>query len=276
MRQRHFLKLHSNLALGATLAELPRPRLKTVFGWNQAALRAVRAARAEPLATARTLALLHTAMYNAWAAYDDDARQTAQGVAVRLPRAERSAASKASAMSHAAWQVLAARFPPRRVCFDAQLAGLGLDPAARPGPLTPAGIGRSQALAVLESAGGNDAALPAPAAAERHIGIVRACLLAAHVSQRDGHGDDEDARLCFALADALAGALAASTGPAHAGAAAAEVLRRFTGSDRAGAGLRRTSFSGVLAAPDAAAGLLGREIGALAFDRASRYWQGKL
>lgn len=44
MRQQHFLKLHSNLALGAALAEPPRPRLKTVMGWHQAALRAIRAA----------------------------------------------------------------------------------------------------------------------------------------------------------------------------------------------------------------------------------------
>ena len=282
MRQRHFLKLHSNLALGATLAELPRPRLGTVLGWNGAALRALRANRADPLAAARTLALLHSGMYNAWAAYDDEARQTAQGVAVRLPRAERGAASKASAMSHAAWRVLVARFPARRACFDARLAALGLDPAARPGPLTPAGIGQSQALAVLESSGKDESALPAPAPADVQAtkvqaDIVCACLLAGHVSQRDGHGDDEDARLFFALANALASALVTTAGPAHAGAAAAEVLRRFTGSDRMGTGMRRAGFGETLAAGEDAQPLrLGREIGALAFDRASRTWQGKL
>jgi len=101
---------------------------------------------------------------------------------------------------------------------------------------------------------------------------------AAHVSQRDGYGDDEDAALFFALANALASALATSAGPAHPGAAAAEVLRRFTGSDRMGAGMRQTSFSDALVTADTAAGAqslpLGREIGALAFDRASRTWQG--
>ncbi len=38
MTQRHFLEPHSNLAFSATLAELPRPCLNTVLGWNQAAL----------------------------------------------------------------------------------------------------------------------------------------------------------------------------------------------------------------------------------------------
>lgn len=44
--------------------------------------------------------------------------------------------------------------------------------------------------------------------------------------------------------------------------------------------MRRASFSDALVTADTAAGaqalLLGREIGALAFDRASRTWQGKL
>ena len=33
-------------------------------------------------------------MYNAWAAYDDEARQTVHGVGIRLPRGERDAASQ--------------------------------------------------------------------------------------------------------------------------------------------------------------------------------------
>jgi hypothetical protein len=56
----------------------------TVRAWNDLALRTIGAmpfAHASP----RALALVHTCMYNAWAAYDDNARQTVHGVAVRLP-----------------------------------------------------------------------------------------------------------------------------------------------------------------------------------------------
>jgi hypothetical protein len=66
--------------------------LKTVLAWNARALRTLDAgslAHAPP----RALALVHTCMYNAWAAYDGNARQTVHGVAVRLPHAERDAAT---------------------------------------------------------------------------------------------------------------------------------------------------------------------------------------
>jgi hypothetical protein len=64
-----------------------------------------------------------------------------------------------------------------------------------------------------------------------------------------------------------------------AGAAAAEVLRRFTGSDRMGSGSATFSQAALREAlPGAgnatAALALGREVGGRVFDRASRYWQG--
>jgi hypothetical protein len=160
MRRRNFLKLGSGAAIGGALAACgahdPGPVAEqpaasgTVLGWNRLALQAIRTVQPGPPMAARSLAILHTCMYNAWAAYDDDARQTAHGVAVRLPRAERSAASKASAMSHAAYLALSDQFPALKPSFDAYMAGLGLDPAAPSGQLTPAGIGRTQTASMLD------------------------------------------------------------------------------------------------------------------------------
>lgn len=241
----------------------------TVSGWNELALRASGAAQA-----LRSLALLHTCMYNAWAAYDGDARQTTLGVAVRLPRAERDAASKSAAMSHAARRVLVDLLPALQPDVDAHMTRLGLAPAAA-GQFSPAGIGRTQAAAMLDVRAREQpfALMPAevrqPRAAGQPDSAAHWCRLARDVSERAGHDDDRDVLLFFVLANALAdAALAAgddvSVDAACAGAAA-EVLRRFTGGSRPDA------------ATSAAAGEeAGRKVGARVFDKARRYWQGKL
>jgi hypothetical protein len=81
MERRTFLRMGSAFALGNALAacgggggdkspELAAapPQLKAVVGWNQTALQAVRNAKPGPPMVARSLAVLHTTMYNAWAA----------------------------------------------------------------------------------------------------------------------------------------------------------------------------------------------------------------
>jgi hypothetical protein len=188
-------------------------------------------------------------------------------VAVRLPRAERSAASKASAMSHAAWLALSDQFPALNASFDACMAGLGLDPAAPSGPLTPAGIGRTQATGMLDVCREDGAAqapnLPVPAGEAPDLGHW--CLLAQSVSERERYDDDQDVRLFFALTNALADAAGACGDAGNAcGSAAHEVLRRFTGSAMPGAGTDGTAGQES-----------GREAGARAFDKARRYWDGK-
>jgi hypothetical protein len=253
----------------------------TVLGWNRLALQAVRNSQLGPLPAAHALAVLHTCMYNAWAAYDDAARQTMHGVAVRLPRPERSAASKASAMSHAAHALLIDRFPAQRASFDARMAGLDQDAAAGD-PLSPAGVGRSQAAAMRECGrrggsrrlgglvGGPMEALQKDALENRTPVIEPApgrWFLPAHLlSEHDGYSDDQDVRLFFALANALADA-----GPlaVHgcSGAATAEVIRRFEGNTRGDTRFRTAGSAGEE---------LGRMAGARAFEGARRFWDGKL
>ena len=274
MRRENFLKLDSGTSASMT---------GTVLGWNRQALQAIRNAQLGPPLTVRALAVLHTCMYNAWAAYDDTARQTAHGVAVRLPLAERSAASKADAMSQAAYRVLADLFPAQEGAFDAWMDGLGLDPAAGGGPLSPAGIGRSQAAAMRafrrrEGAGRLGGLVGAGAfetaqqdGLEKRPPVVepapgRWCLPAHLLSEHDGYSDDQDVRLFFALSNALAdaGSLAIQ---GSLGGAAAEVIRRFSGEMRG---------DGRFKAPGSAGQEAGRKVGARAFDGARRYWEGKL
>lgn len=267
MGRRNILEVESD---GATALLAARPA-GTVPGWNALALTCSGTAQA-----LHTLALVHTCMYNAWAAYDGDARQTTLGVAVRLPRAERAAASKTAAMSHAARRVLVDLFPERQPDVDGHMASLGLAPAAAAGQFSPAGIGRTQAAAMLDACRREQpfALMPAevnrPVTAGRHAVAAHWFRLARHISLRDGHDDDRDVLLFFVLANALADAASAavdekSVDAACAGAAA-EALRRFTGSDRLDA-----------AAFTAAAGQeAGRKIGARVFDKARRYRQGKL
>ena len=239
--------------------------LATVRAWNALALGTIGtvALAHEP---ARALALVHTCMYNAWAAYDDNARQTAHGVAVRLPRAERDAASQAAAMGHAAHAVLAV------------LAGLDARSGTDDGLFTPKGIGRMQAAALLDVRHRDQpfALMPAevrPAAAARPLALVAVwCDVAQRVSVRDGHDDDRDVLLFFVLANALADADDAARDGACAAFAAAEVLRRFTGSDH----LDAATFTEMAeqAGPGPGQGM-GRKIGARVFDKARRYWQGR-
>ncbi|WP_440965908.1 hypothetical protein ACL58G_06870 [Massilia sp. GER05] len=237
--------------------------LATVRAWNALALGTIGtvALAHEP---ARALALVHTCMYNAWAAYDDNARQTAHGVAVRLPRAERDAASQAAAMGHAAHAVL---------------AGLDARSGTDDGLFTPKGIGRMQAAALLDVRHRDQpfALMPAevrPAAAARPLAFVAVwCDVAQRVSVRDGHDDDRDVLLFFVLANALADADDAARDGVCAAFAAAEALRRFTGSDI----LDDATFTDLAAQAGPGPGQdMGRKVGARVFDKARRYWQGDM
>lgn len=218
MRRQDFLEQATG-----TVPALPR----TVQDWNALALRALRGARVPVTPAARTLAILHTAMYNAWAAYDGLARQTRHGVAVRLPPSERHGAAQAVAMRHAAHRVLAERLPAQRAVFDAHLAdrmrmalGDRADHRDQSDPrhdLTPAGIGRIQAASLLDACGQDGAhrgLASARALARRDDDMERLCerwcALAREVSERGAYDEDGDVLMFLMLANALDAALMAT------------------------------------------------------------------
>src|SRR5215218_381944 len=86
-----------------------------VLAWNQQVLDAIVATETGPTIAARALAVVHTAIYDAWAAYDPVAVDTRQRLRVnpdlRQPAAERTVANKNKAVSFAAYAALVDLFP---------------------------------------------------------------------------------------------------------------------------------------------------------------------
>jgi hypothetical protein len=100
--------------------------------------------------TARALAVVHTAMFDAWAAYDGKAVGTQTGVLWRRPAAERTAGNKEKAVSHAAYRTLVDLFPSQQEKLAQTLRAMGHDPAdASVDAANPAGVGNLAARHVL-------------------------------------------------------------------------------------------------------------------------------
>ena len=123
-----------------------------VVRWNAASLQGVRDSKLGPPMVARALAIVHTSVYDAWAAYDRRAIGTRLGAALRRPEREHTRANKEIAISFAAYRAAVDLFPGDKVSvFDPLMRTLGLDPnATTTDTTTPVGIGNVAARAVLE------------------------------------------------------------------------------------------------------------------------------
>jgi hypothetical protein len=145
-----------------------------VLTWNEAVLAAIRATRPAPPVAARALAIVHTAMYDAWAAYDPWAVGTRLGFVP--PPTDRGTAVKSDAVGYAAYHAILDLFPDRKSNVDATLAAVGLDPpSSATDPTTSAGIGAAAARAVLDfrhGDGGNQLGTLAPGAYADWTGYV--------------------------------------------------------------------------------------------------------
>jgi hypothetical protein len=122
-----------------------------VLTWDAAILQAIRTTRPGPPMVARSLAVVHTAIFDAWAAYDATAVGTRLGGSLRRPAAERTGANKRAAVSYAAYRTLVDLFPAVASSFDAVMRQLGYDPADRSTDVATAiGIGNVAAQAVID------------------------------------------------------------------------------------------------------------------------------
>ena len=140
--------------------------------WSEQTLAAIRALKTGPTINARALAIVHTAMYDAWAAYDPTAVGTRLGGSLRRPAAERTDAYKSQAISYAGYRALLNLFPARSADFRALMTAMGYDPDdASTDPASPTGVGNQAAAAVLAfraTDGSNQAkATPTPSATSR-------------------------------------------------------------------------------------------------------------
>jgi uncharacterized protein DUF6851/vanadium-dependent haloperoxidase-like protein len=107
--------------------------------------------RPRPTILSRTMALVLTSMYDAWAAYDEVAVGTRLGAKLRRPTPERTLANKEKAIAYAAYRSLLFVYPEDSAWIREQLRKKGFDPDdASPDPATPPGVGNATANAVIE------------------------------------------------------------------------------------------------------------------------------
>ncbi|MGK7902290.1 MAG: DUF6851 domain-containing protein [Hormoscilla sp.] len=118
--------------------------------WDEAVHETVRKV-VGPTIASRAYAMVHTASFDAWAAYDPEALGTQLGDDLQRPAEENTPENKTEAMSYAAYRVLEDLFPTEVDLFNSVMEQLGLDPENdSTDTTTPAGIGNVSAQALLD------------------------------------------------------------------------------------------------------------------------------
>lgn len=122
-----------------------------VVRWNEATLQAIRILQPPMPVAARALAIVHTCMFDAWAAYDPVALGTRFGASLRRSSDEWTQANKCQAISYAAYRALVDLFPSEQNHFYQIMTSLRYNPSNASKDLsTPVGIGNLAAQAVLD------------------------------------------------------------------------------------------------------------------------------
>ena len=135
----------------ASAAQTAQAVDNVVVRWDDATLQAIRTTHPGPPIVARALAIVHTAMFDSWAAYDAKAVGTRLGGTLRRPVAEATAANKNKAISFAAYRAAVDLFPTEKPSFDALMVSLGYDPTdVSTNRATPSGIGNVASKALLD------------------------------------------------------------------------------------------------------------------------------
>ncbi len=132
-----------------------KSHLSLAYQWldiaEEATAREVDAHGARPTVVSRTLAVWATAMYDAWAAYDDTAVGSRLGGKLRRPKEERTLENKKKAISYASYRALLFVYPESKEYLDGEMKKFGYDPANQSmDPATPEGVGNIAAQAVID------------------------------------------------------------------------------------------------------------------------------
>ncbi len=121
-----------------------------VIQWNNVILQAIRTLQPTMPVAARALAIVHTSMFDAWAAYDRVAVGTQFGSRLKQAETDHTPEDQAQAISYAAYRALVDLFPTEKTRFQQLMTSLKYDPADQAtNANTPAGIGNLTAQAVL-------------------------------------------------------------------------------------------------------------------------------
>lgn len=152
------LTIHPHIRLGILVvtALIANPTLAIagdhlVVDWNSASLEGARDSKLGPPIVARALAIVHTCMYDAWAAYDEKASPTEDVPALRRKLHPRRQREIEEAVSFAAYRAAIDLFPGDKASvFDPLMKELGYDASNNSlDPRTPAGVGNLACAAVL-------------------------------------------------------------------------------------------------------------------------------
>ena len=130
----------------------PLPPTSASVAWNSALLQAMGHSKLVSPISARAVAIVHTCMYDAWAAYDERALGTQLSGALRRPESERTLENKEKAISYAAYRALADVLPAdTESLYKPLMKQLEYDPNDHSTDIeTPTGIGNVACAAVLE------------------------------------------------------------------------------------------------------------------------------
>lgn len=119
--------------------------------WDRVIQQAVINTAPGPTIASRAYGILHTAIFDAWAAYDQTAISTQLGDELQRPELEVTTANKQEAMSYAAYQVAKDLFPSQVELFDTLMLELGYDPRNETTDITTAaGVGNVSAQTLLD------------------------------------------------------------------------------------------------------------------------------
>ncbi|QEG22843.1 vanadium-dependent haloperoxidase [Mariniblastus fucicola] len=165
---RHLLRLSAVLAivtltsLSSVAQQIPennnsqvKHKPSAAYHWTgvmlEAAARDVERVGAMPTILSRQMAIPITAMFDAWAAYDDKAVGTLLGGSLRRPESERTLANKETAIAYAMYRTCVDQYPNFADYLTEEMKKAGYDPADKSENLTtPIGIGNYVARKVLE------------------------------------------------------------------------------------------------------------------------------
>lgn len=142
-----------NLDADTQLVTVTDPDPTVSVLWDKAVQQAVINTSPGPTVASRAYSLMHTAVFDAWAAYDPTAISTTFGDDWQRPEAENTTANKQKAMSYAAYEVVSDLFPGEVRHFDRLMADLNydLEPTTATDLTTPEGIGNLAADSILKS-----------------------------------------------------------------------------------------------------------------------------
>jgi hypothetical protein len=133
-----------------------------VTHWNALTLEAIKATATPPPRAARALAMVHTAMYDAWTAYRPCELSTTTGSLLRRPLPEHDKNNRKKAYSYAAYRVLHSVFwcdlpAEKKDMFHDSFCELGYDPDDQSLDITkPQGIGNLSAKLIIEARAGDE------------------------------------------------------------------------------------------------------------------------